>query len=52
MARKNHKMTLGRPNNKTSQIVGTSFTPRHKINLPYFLSSEKTCRYCVPAKSL
>ena len=37
MVSKSHTMILGRSTNKISQIVGTSFSPKQKINLPSFI---------------
>ena len=37
MVSNNHTMTLGISKNKISQIVGTIFDPKQKINLPNFL---------------
>ena len=37
MGIKTLKMTSGRYKNKNSQIVGTSFAPKQKMNLPSLL---------------
>ena len=34
---KTRTMTLVRSKNKIIRIVGTSFAPKQKINLPYFM---------------
>ena len=37
MGSKTLTMTSGRSKNKISQIVGTSFAPKQKMNLPYLM---------------